>query len=143
MKTTVLLFLSAISVVSASVQDGLCDLPCPNEAPCVFANVGTSTYMHCDCPLFRTGLQCELSYDSCSDSQHVCLHGGTCQTGLLDSYQNVQTFCNCDTAVDSNGVLYIGKYCEHPSSQVTETSCTTQNQDTFCLNGGVCNNQYP
>ena len=99
--------------------------------------------MHCNCPVFYTGLQCELNYESCDDSDHVCLHGGTCMSGVLDAFGNMQLYCNCAAAVDTTGTTYVGKYCEQAIAPAIQTSCTPQNEASFCFNGGLCNDKYP
>ena len=127
-----------IGVITAQTP---CTLQCPADigSTCVVdpAPLGT----HCKCPGFFTGLKCEVRYEACGDGEHICYHGGTCESGLVDEFGNNQYYCNCDAAVDVTGTKHVGKYCEHPI--VSATACTTQNQNEFCFNGGVCNPQYP
>lgn len=175
-------------VVSASVATGVCDLDCPTDigAKCVFGDspaaasvVGSSTTstgtgttaarnstgMHCSCPEFYTGVQCELPYESCgSDSssgssgtststsstsqpEHVCYHGGVCQSGEVDGYGNMQLFCNCAKAVNAaTGTPFVGKYCEFATVATCsddDSNNAAANPDSYCFNGGVCNSKYP
>jgi hypothetical protein len=148
-----------VHLAMASVQNGICDLECPTNvgAKCAF---GESPYMvdssmspisstttslngmHCTCPDFYTGIQCEFSYDSCNDkNQHVCYHGGICQSGAIDSFGNVQHYCDCSVAVDTTTKRpYVGKYCE----LATVATCdNTNDPNPFCFNGGICNDKYP
>jgi len=106
--------------------------------------------MHCSCPPGYTGLYCEVAFESCGDgdgSQHVCYHGGSCVSGEVDDFGNVQLYCDCSTAaLDGSGNVqqYVGKYCQHATvSAETETCDASTNEASFCFNQGVCNPQYP
>jgi len=68
----------------------------------------------------------------------MCYHGGQCVPGLSDKYGNDQLFCDCTSAIASDGTQYVGKYCETPFEQLCD-----QSGDTFCVNGGECNPSYP
>jgi len=82
--------------------------------------------------------------DTCNDSEHQCYHGGTCVQAATDNGSTVELACDCSTAVDATtGQLYIGKYCQLETVSVQAETCTEENQDVFCFNGGVCNQQFP
>lgn len=148
-----------ILLADASSTDGICDLECPTNigSTCSFGesphmiNLNSTTTttttksingMHCICPEFYTGIQCEFSYDSCNDkNQHVCYHGGTCQSGGVDPYGNIEHYCDCSNAKDTvTSTPYVGKYCE----LATVATCDDPIEpNLFCFNGGVCNDKYP
>ena len=92
---------------------------------------------HCDCPFGRTGLRCGRKYEMCNDGEHVCYHGGQCLEGLKDIYGNTQLYCDCDNAIDENGVNYVGKYCE-----IATTHHCDETGDAFCVNAGFCKENY-
>jgi hypothetical protein len=147
----------------ASIQNGVCDLDCPVNigAKCAFGEspylldssmsppISSSTTtptslngMHCTCPDSYTGIQCEFSFDSCNDNNlHVCYHGGICKSGAVDTYGNVQHYCDCSKTVDATTKLpYVGKYCE----LATALTCDDSNDpNPLCFNGGICNQKYP
>ena len=126
-----------------------CTLDCPVDAPCTFGEASfphqnaiqleTSVQnMHCACPPGWTGILCDHKYESCTDS-HDCFHGGQCVNGsLTDSFGNRQLFCDCTGAQSIDGIRYVGKYCETPF----EKSCSADNLELFCVNGGDCNPNY-
>jgi hypothetical protein len=149
-----------IRIANASLSNGICDLECPTSigARCAFgessnmiimnstASPFTTTKsingMHCICPEFYTGIQCEFSYDSCNDkNQHVCYHGGACQSGGVDEYGNIQHYCDCSNAKDTiTKTPYVGKYCE----LATVATCDDPIEpNLFCFNGGICNDKFP
>jgi hypothetical protein len=133
-------------------ENGICDLNCPQSAPCAFGEAelisqasaeGTTNIdgMYCLCPPFLTGILCEVPFESCGDGQHVCLHGGICKSGVLyDGNQHL--YCDCSRAQDEKGNIYVGKYCEVPLNSDVQ-SCDENDPSKFCLNGGSCNQQYP
>lgn len=116
-----------------------CNLNCPAGIECVIGkvnhlasifnsttdnNVDTTDTdelswngMHCNCPPGKTGVMCEVEFDSCSSTgsnSHVCYNGGQCIQGITDYFGNEQMFCDCTTAMDTtNDLIYVGKYCEH------------------------------
>lgn len=130
-----------------SVQQ--CSLDCPVDAPCTMGEaefphqnaiqLKTSVQnMHCACPPGWTGIMCDHKYESCTDS-HDCFHGGQCLNGSsTDSFGNHQLFCDCSGAKSTDGIRYVGKYCETPF----EKSCSADNEELFCVNGGDCNPNY-
>ncbi len=147
---------------NAASSSTVCDLECPTNigSKCNFgestflltinattsSSSGSSTKsingMHCSCPEFYTGIQCEFSYDSCNDrNQHVCLHGGSCQSGGIDPYGNTEHYCDCRNAKDPvTQNPYVGKYCE----LATVPTCDDPAEpNLFCFNGGVCNDKSP
>ena len=150
----------------ATAQDAVggssCYLHCPTEigAACVLgeaaapaggssAEGGTTVMERCACPPYRTGLQCEIPYESCGDGRHVCLHGGECRSGEVDDYGNLQLYCDCSGAGgggdgSTTTTEYVGKYCQH---QVVPADggapCTEANVATYCMNNGICNANYP
>ena len=144
---------------SSSSSTTTCDLECPTNigSKCEFGespylltiNATTSSSstksingMHCSCPEFYTGIHCEFTFDSCNDqNQHVCLHGGSCQSGGIDPYGNTQHYCDCRNANDPvTQNPYVGKYCE----LATVSTCDDPVEpNLFCFNGGVCNDKYP
>ncbi len=123
-----------------------CTLDCPVDAPCTFGNAifphqnvvqleSSVQNMHCACPPGWTGIFCDHKYESCSDS-HDCFHGGEClDGGSRDAFGNPQLVCDCTNAKTTDGIRYVGKYCETPF----EKSCSAENDDLFCVNGGDCN----
>lgn len=136
------------TVVEGSVRE--CSLDCPVDAPCTFGEatfphhnaieLDTSVQdMHCACPLGWTGILCDIKYESCTDN-HDCFHGGKCLNDSLatDSFGNAQLLCDCTRAKSTDGIRYVGKYCETP----LETLCSADNEDLFCVNGGTCNPNY-
>jgi hypothetical protein len=152
-----------ILLANASLSNGICDLECPTNigSKCAFGespnmiimnsnttatSSSTTTKsingMHCICPEFYTGIQCEFSFDSCNDkNQHVCYHGGTCQSGGVDQYGNIQHYCDCSNAKDTvTKSPYVGKYCE----LATVATCDDPIEpNLFCFNGGICNDKFP
>lgn len=144
------------TLVRAGVENGVCDLPCPAGigAACVFGDAPLSSQpagsaggshvdgMHCSCPEYFTGLQCEVPYAGCGDGEHVCYHGGVCREGEVDDFGNLQLYCNCAPAVGPGGLPYVGKYCEHETVPV-ETTCDSSNEASYCFNAGICNEAYP
>jgi hypothetical protein len=142
-------------LAGASSTNGICDLECPTSigSKCKF---GESPYMltlnstaskaidgmHCICPEYYTGIQCEFAFDSCNDkNQHVCYHGGTCQSGGVDPFGNIQHYCDCTNAIDTvTKRPYVGKYCE----LATVATCDDPIEpNLFCFNGGICNDKFP
>uniref|UniRef100_A0A7S1Y5A0 Protein kinase domain-containing protein n=1 Tax=Grammatophora oceanica TaxID=210454 RepID=A0A7S1Y5A0_9STRA len=144
-------------VTGAAAQS--CDLQCFQGAPCVTGSAefgahpmnsdgspvfspGALTHngvdQHCACPHGWTGVLCDVEYKSC-DGEHKCYNGGSCVPGLIDEFGNEQLFCDCTDAVTDDGELFVGKFCEHPSTEL----CSATNEEHFCVNGGICNTQYP
>lgn len=140
--------ISLAKLEDRSVQE--CTLECPIDAPCTFGealfqhqnaiHLETSVQnMHCACPPGWTGILCDHKYESCSNN-HDCFHGGECLEGeVRDAFGNQQLLCDCTSAKTTDGFRYVGKYCETPF----EKSCSTENEDLFCVNGGDCNPNYP
>ena len=163
-----------------------CKLRCPSGIDCITGQVNhlsqffengtqistsSNTYTnkwdgeHCNCPAGLTGLLCEVPYETCADGQHSCYNNGTCIPGQTDYFGNEQMFCDCTNAIDQQqGIRYVGKYCEHAVTIITDETDTTDtttsennkdsgtvseakscagDPDKFCLNDGVCNTQYP
>lgn len=150
-----ILLINILRLVDASLSNGICDLDCPTSigAKCTFGETSNMILMnsttaksingmHCTCPEFYTGIQCEFSYDSCNDkNQHVCYHGGTCQAGGVDEYGNTEHYCDCSSAKDAvTKNPYVGKYCE----LATVATCDSDIEpNSFCFNGGICNDKFP
>jgi len=139
-----------MATIAVRAEERICDLDCPNGAPCVFGNadfsgrvgvIGTANHqdgMHCDCPMGWTGLTCDKKFETCSNQNgHECYNGGECIPGLQDKYQNEQLFCDCSKASG-----FIGKYCETHFKRTCPHS-TSDGDDGFCVNGGECNPDFP
>jgi hypothetical protein len=137
-----------------------------NGSPLPFHSVSHKEGMHCACPHGWTGLTCSHIFESC-DGEHICYNGGSvslsvkstkhpslskltdvssitfficiskCIPGLTDIYSNEQLFCDCSGAVDEQGNVYVGKFCEHLSTDPCDFD------GNFCVNGGKCNVLYP
>lgn len=125
-----ILVVAAPSVARAQQS---CDLDCPIDAPCT---INQATGMpHCACPPGWTGQLCNVLYESCG-LFGSCLHGGTCVLSSFekDAFDNRQLVCDCSTAKTSNGISFVGKYCETPATDATE-QC---DDGHFCLAGGTC-----
>ncbi|GAX14340.1 Notch 1 [Fistulifera solaris] len=93
--------------------------------------------MYCSCPEEWTGTYCEIPFVEC-EGEHICYNGGRCIPGLAQSYDASDLFCNCENAFDESGNRYVGKHCE----QLVTTYCSP-GKTLFCLNGGVCNPNFP
>jgi len=145
----------ALLVGVARAQDVPCGaITCQNNSTCMDGSTDfedhvqpdgtvldihpTDTSTHCLCKPGWTGVACDVPYRSCDQTSHKCYHGGECVLGLIDKYDNEQLYCNCDSAIDAEGNVYVGKYCE----QKAITYCGGDTS-RFCLNGGLCNDEYP
>lgn len=134
-----------------------CPLDCQGEgAFCARGNADFSKYQstnhslpflkdlnqggyHCDCPIGRTGVLCERTYETCSDGFHFCFHGGRCMTGIKDAHGNEQHYCDCGEA-EHDGQPYAGKYCEAEAVEVCGEAA--EYGKVFCTNGGTCRDSF-
>eukprot|EP00543_Licmophora_paradoxa_P000281 CAMPEP_0202455188 /NCGR_PEP_ID=MMETSP1360-20130828/12780_1 /ASSEMBLY_ACC=CAM_ASM_000848 /TAXON_ID=515479 /ORGANISM="Licmophora paradoxa, Strain CCMP2313" /LENGTH=602 /DNA_ID=CAMNT_0049074709 /DNA_START=80 /DNA_END=1888 /DNA_ORIENTATION=+ len=151
------IFLFAVAVLTPSALGLECPFDCFNNSTCAEGNAEFSDHplkqngdaldihgevtrdgKHCSCLPGFTGLRCGRKYESCSDKDHKCYHGGKCIMGLADIYGNDHLYCDCSQAIDEHGVQYVGKYCEIPATQ----SCDNSSDFFFCVNGGYCKNDY-
>jgi len=171
-----LLFFWSSYVLTAAAAE--CDLDCQNGSFCMEGDAdfsmfqtmpdslneqGTSTLsgdtlgiheetsssggMHCSCPHGWTGLLCDVPWVGC-DYSHRCYNGGRCEPGQPDKYGNEQFYCNCDTASDFEGNIFVGKWCEHKVNPATDFCGGAfyeegDPQEHYCLSPGVCNLNYP
>ena len=92
---------------------------------------------YCSCPKGYTGLECQTAFQSCSDGERVCYHGGICKTDstIEGFYGTGESSCDCRATIDSKTpiVIYSGEYCE--TATVDLQACA---QLEYCLNDGVC-----
>jgi len=80
------------------------------------------------------------------DRSHHCLHGGTCEKGIIANTGETIRVCNCAKAIDEFGYKYLGIHCEHqvPKADSAEEArddprlCDSNSR--FCLHGGECRN---
>lgn len=121
-----------------------CDLNCKAPATCVLGDPSQRDPrwdyvegMYCSCPEQWTGTYCEVPFVEC-EGEHICYNGGRCIPGLTQSYEASDLFCNCEKAYDELGNRYVGKHCE----QLVSSYCSPGGQ-LFCLNGGICNPNFP
>lgn len=121
-----------------------CDLNCKSPATCVLGNPAQRDPrwdyiegMYCSCPDRWTGTYCEVPFVACEGGL-TCYNGGRCIPGLSVAYEANELFCNCENAIDESGNRYVGKHCE----QLVSNYCSPGGR-LFCLNGGVCNPNFP
>jgi hypothetical protein len=103
---------------------------------------------YCSCQQGWTGVACDVRWERCSDTGddndidaiHHCYNGGACIPGLTDKFGNDQLYCDCQDAMDDNGNRYVGKYCEQFEDN---DACDPDDADSFCVNEGICNPDYP
>jgi hypothetical protein len=143
MKTCHTLLTLLVSVLSATAAEE-CDLKCQAPATCVIGDPPQRDPrwdyvegMYCSCPEDWTGTYCEIPFVEC-EGEHICYNGGRCIPGLVQAYDASDLFCNCENAYDESGNRYVGKHCE----QLVTTYCSP-GKTLFCMNGGVCNPNFP
>lgn len=151
---SLLLLIATTDSSTSSGSVAKCSLTCHNQGICT---VGNATFkepesnlqlptfhttnangQYCFCQPGWTGTTCDTFFESCGSNGAGCLNGGNCVKGLVDDYGNPQYMCDCSNATDSSGFPYVGKYCEHPFTAYCNTT-----KETFCVNGGECDQKYP
>ena len=127
-----------------------CTLGCVNGGTCAFGSPDQQWQgevevpwetkkngMHCICPDGFTGLQCEMTFEVCGESQHPCFNGSRC------TVQDEKSFCDCTASPESIRDTFAGHYCQHAASELCSSRTSyldEQNQPrhSFCSNGGSC-----
>jgi len=100
--------------------------------------------MYCECPMFYTGLQCEIKLTECPDSQK-CFNGKHCKKGKTNKESERPFFhCECDAA-ETDFTLHEKdslKYCDHISRKFCDVrddaGSSTGGSDSYCTNGARC-----
>jgi len=127
-----------------------CDLPCKNGGQCMKGVKDYSTLMkfdfpflhqshgnseHCLCPEGFTGVDCSVQLTFCG-SNHVCLHGATCEFEGKSESGEKQFGCSCEHARSNQGTMVAGKYCQHVATE----ECVPDDhlKHSFCTNEGKC-----
>lgn len=128
-----------------------CNLKCQNGGVCRtgkknFGHLGDKfdlpfhekahiNFEHCSCPEGFTGVDCSIPMEICGDLSHICTHGSKCVDKGNGNYE-----CDCSAAAMNAAVA--GFYCEHKASAqdmcVKQSSASSRDSDSFCVNGGTC-----
>jgi len=84
------------------------------------------------------------SFTTVCDSSHKCLHGGSCEKGIIEGSGESIQVCNCAKAIDVGGNRYTGLYCEHQAlkaesiEEMEDDERICNSNGDYCLNGGRC-----